>query len=123
MNKNAKKWVKALRSGKFRQTREKLRARNGACCCLGVACEVAIAGGVKVHREWSAYAKGYAYGGEQLSGELPEEVRQWLGLRISDGVYRNSRLTYDNDTLGLSFKQIADIIESEPEGLFEGGNQ
>jgi len=36
-----KKWVKALRSGKYKQTRGRLRTKNGARhCCLGVLCEL-----------------------------------------------------------------------------------
>ena len=41
MNANAKKWVRALRSGKYKQGREWLRAGD-TFCCLGVACELAI---------------------------------------------------------------------------------
>ena len=33
------KWVKALRSGRYRQGRLKLY-RNGAYCCLGVLCKI-----------------------------------------------------------------------------------
>jgi hypothetical protein len=34
-------WVERLRSGKYRQTREKLASpKVKACCCLGVLCDV-----------------------------------------------------------------------------------
>jgi len=40
MKKNvAKKWVKALRSGKYKQSREMLK-NSGGYCCLGVLCEI-----------------------------------------------------------------------------------
>ena len=33
-------WVKALRSGKYRQAKEILRNRSGSMCCLGVLCKI-----------------------------------------------------------------------------------
>ena len=36
---NRKKWVAALRSGKFKQGKKQLKANN-KFCCLGVACEL-----------------------------------------------------------------------------------
>jgi hypothetical protein len=34
-----KKWIEALRSGKYKQGREYLK-KDGFHCCLGVACEI-----------------------------------------------------------------------------------
>lgn len=36
-----KKWVKALRSGKFKQARHTLGNQDRGYCCLGVACSIA----------------------------------------------------------------------------------
>jgi hypothetical protein len=33
-------WLRALRSGEFRQARDKLRDKGGAFCCLGVLCKL-----------------------------------------------------------------------------------
>lgn len=33
-------WIAALRSGKYKQARYKLKARNGAMCCLGVLADL-----------------------------------------------------------------------------------
>ena len=33
-----KKWIKALESGRYKQTRENLEL-DGRCCCLGVLCK------------------------------------------------------------------------------------
>lgn len=45
--KKKKLWVKALRSGKYKQARERLCVTgymgNKCFCCLGVACEIGIA--------------------------------------------------------------------------------
>lgn len=105
MNDNAKKWVATLRSGEYKQTKGRL-ADDFGHCCLGVACELAIEAGVinSYHKE---------------KGSLPSLVKDWLGLRHWSGRYQgeNRFLANDNDR-GQSFSQIADIIESEPEGLF-----
>jgi hypothetical protein len=50
LNPNAKKWVTALRSGRFKQGRSVLNQGDRALCCLGVACEVAIEAGVPVKK-------------------------------------------------------------------------
>lgn len=117
MNDNAKAWVAALRSGEFKQTNSCLRDGRGYCC-LGVACELAVRAGV---------IQSY----NSMDGALPTEVEDWLGLRTMTGGYWPSgnlsrALTVDNDG-GIhkgererqkTFAEIADIIESEPTGLF-----
>ena len=104
LNDFAKKWVEALRSGKYAQTKRQL-AYGESYCCLGVACELAIDSGII-----SSY--------ESTDNGLPEEVQNALGLRFSIGVYgKNTSLAGINDK-GATFNEIADIIESEPGGLF-----
>lgn len=107
MNDNAKKWVKALRSGEYKQTQMALRDRNGFCC-LGVACDLYA-------RENSL--DGDISHGSYLSGAF-EPVRKWLGLSHATGLYDNGVLVSDNDH-GKTFDEIADIIEAEPNGLFK----
>lgn len=113
-------WVAALRSGDYPQSRGHLKDDVGFCC-LGVACEVAIANGeeldVEQHGTHLSYYDGAAY-------VLPDKVRRWLGLRDDEGTFRPpvedryNALTELNDA-GWSFNMIADFIESDPEGLFE----
>jgi hypothetical protein len=61
------------------------------------------------------------YGVEKSYAPLP--VRKWLGLSTVNGkaesvmAERYLSLVDAHDS-GLTFEQIADIIESEPEGLF-----
>jgi len=117
LNKNAQKWVKALRSGKYKQATGQLKRQDDGgsttFCCLGVACELAVkAGAIKAYLGWN--------------GALPGEVRQWLGLSSTEGRFEKKKLkgsfvidlTDLNDNLKYSFKQIARFIESKPEGLF-----
>ena len=119
LNENAKKWVAALRSGKYQQGKNWLR-KGDQFCCLGVACELAVAEGIVsygVVGDVAKYGNKYSY--------LPREVQDWLGLSHIGATYhggskeRVNSLPIQNDCDGLSFEQIADIIESEPKGLFQ----
>lgn len=109
MNENAKAWVAALRSGEYTQGQGQLVERHPDTdelighCCLGVACVIA------------EQATGVGF----VEGEiLPRRVQRWLGLRTPAGEIKgNLALTELNDE-GHSFDYIADLIESEPEGLF-----
>jgi hypothetical protein len=118
LNKNAKKWVKALRSRKYKQTTGRLvDLDKKRYCCLGVACELAVKAKVipPVDKMYSTYD------GELSS--LPGVVREWLGLTDCDGSFfeedKRSNLTELNDAHKKTFGQIARVIESKPEGLFE----
>ena len=114
-------WVAALRSGQYKQGRGYL-ANKGQFCCLGVACELAIADGVKVKRkDRPSGVKEY----DGITGTMPLSVRQWLGLKYSDGAYKtddgyheeNRNLACLNDN-GYGFEAIAQLIESHPKGMF-----
>lgn len=115
MNKNAKLWVKALESGKYKQCRGALnKIKTNGFCCLGVACDLYHKKVTKLKIEEDGNER--EFNGE--IGILPEVVRDWLGLRHKNGMYFEDTLTDKNDN-GASFKQIAKIIKSEPLGLFE----
>ena len=122
MNENAKAWVEALRSGKYKQTRRRLHDNDGYCC-LGVGCEIAVEAGViqppKERRrgEWVLYL----YDDNHVT--LPKAVQDWLGLSTQTGDFklRNGMpecLSGMNDD-GADFEWIADVIESQPPGLFK----
>jgi hypothetical protein len=118
MNENAKKWVKALRSGEFEQGQKHLRIGDNYCC-LGVACELyrrEVDGEWHPEQEWLAFITE----GDSSSQVLPEPVREWLGLTHGDGFFddENESLANANDN-GSTFDEIADTIENEPDGLFE----
>lgn len=143
MNENAKAWIEALRSGKYEQTDNTLTLLNSngeMCghCCLGVACELAMAAGVDITREIklstgeTREVATYMWENGSQNAVLPEPVREWLGLRTfggeffaSDGVDPDTGEQFDYDTSlaelndsGATFEEIAKVIESEPEGLF-----
>ncbi len=118
LNENAKKWVAALRSGEYEQGHNALRTEN-TYCCLGVACDLWAK---ENNIEWiktSVAPHGFAIINEHQFGVLPNEVKDWLGLVNIEGRNRNNNpLWVQNDSDNQSFEQIADFIESEPEGLF-----
>lgn len=126
MNEHAQKLVEALRSGEFEQMLSRLRATQDgqpSYCCLGVACEI-------YRRETGEGAwndnDDFVIDGSDHSSFLPTAVREWLSFSTTDGymaiTLENggsfSSLTELNDEAELSFAEIADVIESEPEGLF-----
>lgn len=127
LNKNAKKWVKALRSGKYKQTKYQLcelasKGKPKGFCCLGVACELAIKDGVKLTIGVDENDRSIRTYSDRASS-LPNVVADWLGLNDDLGgfdlrIEEQDCLAELNDK-GLSFKQIAKVIESEPEGLFK----
>lgn len=119
------KWVKALRSGDYPQTRSTLRDDIGFCC-LGVLCDIAMKEGIIPKTELRRYrytdGKTYVmYGnvGEMNSSYLPYSVAQWAGLCNNNGAFgaNNTSLARLNDE-GKTFKEISDVIESNPGGLF-----
>lgn len=105
MKANRRKWVEALRSGKYEQGEGCLRDSNGRYCCLGVLTELAGAPYVD-----------FGDGG----GFESKQARDFVGLAQTGGYIHQgiaSSLWSMNDG-GATFAEIADIIESEPKGLF-----
>lgn len=104
-----RRWVEALRSGKYEQGRSWLH-KQGRFCCLGVACEVM---GV----EWAGEEEdedGYYYAMNLLdfpghSSILPPELTQRLGISTDD----HNALAELNDE-GVPFCDIATLIENLP---------
>ena len=104
---NLKAWVAALRSGKYKQTKCALWARDGGSfCCLGVACDI------YPYAEW----EGGTFLGRVTV--LPPDVQGWLGINLVGGLPRpaysrgSTTLISLNDS-GSTFDQIADVIEEK----------
>ena len=119
MNKNAKKWVHALRSKQYAQTTGTLCKEGKSYdkfCCLGVACDL------YQQEKGDLIIENHHYCVDELSydgctGSLPIKVQTWLGLTTRMGDYDCKDLTVENDN-GKSFKQIAQIIEDNEKELF-----
>jgi hypothetical protein len=95
-----REWIAALRSGKYRQGKTYLRNRDGSMCCLGV-----------LHHVVTGMEPGF-----EVEGVGPP-VCSKAGLSDRLGDFDGGCLALINDG-GTSFSEIADIIESNPPGLF-----
>jgi len=106
------KWVKALRSGDYKQSQDQLKDSVGFCC-LGVLCDLAP----RKVGEWEG--DGTIFNGNEC--DLSESVMKWSGVCSADGDLPKKRsgiasLANLNDS-GRSFKQIANVIEKHWETL------
>lgn len=116
MKANRKLWVEALRSRKYGQTKHALKNAAGRMCCLGVLSELA---GVKWREDPTHNGRFLPVGhSDHTACKLASE---FVGLNDPSGEFYNeddiTSLADLNDG-GKRFKTIADIIESEPPGLF-----
>lgn len=121
-------FLTALRSGRYVQATDSLCAirKDGKIghCCLGVACEVfrQLEGRLALHRrryfDDDKSRMQWVFGSDALM--LPAIVMDWLGINAASGkTDSGDSLTGYNDHLEYSFNQIANIIESNPTGLFK----
>lgn len=128
MNKQVmEKWVAALRSGKYKQGKDKLKKKDAKGvirhCCLGVLCEV---------YNQENKNKKYTFTDREDQQLLPQEVEQWAEMHSNNGEITRSmdlvhyieengigELDYTadntlsdfNDNRRLKFSVLADIIE------------
>jgi hypothetical protein len=91
-----RKWVAALRSGKFKQAQESLY-NDGGYCCLGVAC--VIHAGRKIRPKNTPMP---------TKALLPKEVFESL---FTGKEYMAGKLASMNDEKNWSFNRIAAWIE------------
>lgn len=123
------RWVAALRSGDFPQTKGAL-SRPGTTtydrpgfCCLGVLCELAADDGIIRRVSFSPEMNGYVAPRPNSDEEytetsiLPPIVVKWAGLDTSFGLEWDTDDGHGSESLanlndnGADFDRIADIIE------------
>ena len=119
----ADEWVKALPT--YTQGKNFLR-KGDKFCCLGVLCDLAVKHGIIAEGQDRYHAGALSYGEEELAGTLPDEVRNWAGMKDpggrleprADGATRPFRqsLAELNDA-GHTFEDIAEIISKNWELL------
>ena len=96
------KWVEALRSGTYKQAKNRLRTSKGFCC-LGVLCDVVDS------TKWAEgnpfFAPHYFYNG--WSGLLPQDIQAAAKLDKED-----AQILMDaNDVEDWTFDDIATYID------------
>jgi hypothetical protein len=98
---NIGKWIKALRSGRYTQTRNALQNKKGYCC-LGVVCRIFMSNELLTLED------------NMITGELPEQQRRaprWIKVINYDfGMKLGISLAHMNDK-GFSFDEIADLLQ------------
>lgn len=115
-----KKWLTALRSGKYRQGTDCLK-QEGAdgrplYCCLGVLCDLYVQ---EVGGRFSEPQPEIVFcdvTGESREAIPPQDVVKWAQLRHAvgnrvEGDELESLANYNDD--GHSFEEIAEIIEAK----------
>lgn len=118
LNPNAAAWVAALRSGEYKQGKSLLHnSKTHAMCCLGVACELYIQAGNALTKSDGGGALRGAVAYDHDAHVPPPRVLEWVGINSRVGGFGLNSLAEMNDS-GKSFAEIADVIESQPEGLF-----
>lgn len=114
-------WIIALRSGKYTQGFGQLKSRDESCvCALGVLCnilptcgswELDICDGGTEQWMWIPNYAG------NLSGVVTQLLRGSVGVRSTKG---EVSIMTANDTLELTFPEIADLLEADLNNLKQG---
>jgi hypothetical protein len=136
----AKKWIKALRSGKYKKGFGYLKQYNSRGqsrhCCLGVLCELYNETMKKNHKKTLTVSSNWHDFDEnngfvlfnRKSGSLPKVVKNWAGIKDETGEFiykvkdrygeykQNQNLSILNDT-GSKFSTIANIIEKNVDNI------
>lgn len=114
------KWLKALRSGDYKQADSVLKSLNGGYCCLGVICEEQ-----KVPGNYSCSIPNMLKDPHKLLPPVlltswDDSFHIYMRDNINKKNYKEPEITEENfvtylaclnDHVGLNFEQIADVIE------------
>jgi hypothetical protein len=127
----ADKWINELRSGEYKQATGQLRKcgshweedpMDSSFCCLGVLCDVFLKehkGQDDAHWWGLRWDRGTVCMGEEYS--LPRAVREWAGMKTDNGklpfVPEGGDCLTDMNDNGMSFTEIADVIERNVDAL------
>lgn len=113
---NREKWITALRSGKYGQTRGALHRKRSSgvpvgYCCLGVYCDLKQIPTLKDR----SFVDMFDFGDRGISDtSIPHELfTEWFGVFDNSTSAPNdiNHFIQFNDINRLSFTEIADIIE------------
>lgn len=104
------RWIKALRSGDYRQAKYKLKLNENTMCCLGVLCDITKK---ETGGDWDH--NSFGIDGDVTSDVLPKIIADKLGISydsqfFAKGTSESTQLSELNDT-GSTFRDIANIID------------
>lgn len=114
-------WIKALRSGKYKQGTGCLR-KGDEYCCLGVLCEVLDLDFIPIYAEDDLEGiegvereidNKILYGIQGNEGGIPYSLLEIMKLEINQDYFVEL-----NDGQKLSFEEIANVLESDRGELF-----
>lgn len=112
-------WIKALRSGKYKQGTGCLRKGN-EYCCLGVLCEVLDLEFIPLYVEDDLFAdiereidNKLLYGIQGNEGGIPHNILRTRKIKINQDYFVEL-----NDGREFSFEQIANVLEIDKGNLF-----
>jgi len=134
-------WIAKLRSGDYAQTQGFLHDESGYCC-LGVALEHVIGVQPEAQSEGHWIYSLQASDGRNvaMSDTLSDSCAATLGLRSGDAIIEKEMIPVDEasnlwirmslgdcqtvslaemNDYGLTFQEIADFIEANPEAVFK----
>lgn len=97
------RWVAALRSGEYSQTKRSLRNERGFCC-LGVLCDT-----VKDDMDFDWFLRNGEWTFDGRSGYVPESVANYINIYVG----ALDRYATMNDKQGMDFQEIAAQIEED----------
>lgn len=120
------KWVAALRSGKYKQGKYRLRKKDETYCCLGVLCDITDP------TKWTGRGpdESYGYNNPSMIGIPPFDVIENIKVTITAEMvemmnnsphyrWKSENIDYLigldklNDSCELTFEQIANIVEKD----------
>lgn len=112
------RWVAALRSGEYKQTKSELKDGQGGFCCLGVLCDIYAKDNGR--KRWSVAQLSDKADGEFALSYLDQGVPAavvaiWAGLDYDQEIRIGQRCEtlYDHNDDGRTFAEIADAIEAQ----------
>ena len=107
---NIQKWIDALKSSKYSQTKVELKTLAGKMCASGVACDISGLGRwERISEDDQSYAYIIPGPKDRDIYHIPIPVLEWLGM----GVGAMKLIENLNDYRRYDFDEIADYIERE----------
>ena len=111
-----KKWLKAMRSGKYKQTTQSLHDSKGYCC-LGVLTDLYLK---EKGKSWEEKYPANKEGEHGWQSTLDGKVAEWAFKPIYHGcddaqveVEEGTHCLAELNDAGYTFNEIADLIEAQ----------